>query len=1847
MIAELGRGAMGVVYKARHPKINMLVALKTITTSVADNPELLQRFYREGQALGALQHPNIATIYDMGEDEGLPFIAMEYVDGQTLGEIIAHRAPIVLYLKLDYAIQACRALDYAHKRGIIHRDIKPGNVMVSKLGAVKVVDFGIARVLETSHTKSGIIMGTFAYMPPEVYHGEHADARSDIFSFGILLYELICYSKPFPGENPASFMQSICLQDPKPLRQMAPDCPAELDSVVEKMLLKPVADRYQTMEDLLLDLEPICRMLQAETVAELITQSRALIDQEEFSQARDILRQVQKLDFGNTTARAMLVKVDAALKKKLARPKVQQFVENGIASLESGNPEEALALANSALELDSTFAPAQELQRNAEQEISRARFINEKVQAAKQRLAEGLLEDVENLLAPILEQDPANRQALSLQEAALEERSRRQKLRRLLENMQQARVLWTNQKYDECIDLLAGLEKEFPEEEDIRKLMDTAREDRAEQRRQRTLEEVRNLLAARRYSACEDALAGLRKEFPDDDEIPKLLETVREDQARQRKIERLADARNLLASKRHEESLAVLAELGKEFPNDDEIEKLVKIVHEDQDKQRRQQGVLEARNLLAARRYDDCNALLAGLQKQFPDDDTILELVADVREEQARQRKIERLADARNLLASRHHAESIALLNDLGKEFPNDDEIEKLVKIVREDQAKQRRQQGLAEARTLLAARRYEDCNTLLANLGNEFPNDDEIPKLLEAVREDQRQQRKLGSLAEARNLRASKRYEDALSLLSSLDKDFAGEEDILKLRQLVQDEWAEQRLLKGLADARSLLSSKNYEASIALLADLQKEFPAAKEAPKLRELVQDEWGEQRLQQGLGDARSLLSSKNYEASITLLADLQKQFPAAKEISKLRELVQDEWAEERLQKGLADARELLSARRYEESIALLADLQKTFPLAREISKLQVTARQERAEQERQQKITTAKTLLAAQRWDEALALLDSLLAAQPKDAAVLKLKTLVQSEQEKHAKSERLQREWEILKELTGKEAYAEAISRAQQLLKDFPGDGNLLRLLEFAEEQHAQRERALQLRKSLDEVEGLLKANHLPEAIAAANLGIKSFPQNSDLNRLLEQAETRQKMEQTRQAIEQRVRSIKIKINRGELSDAIRVAEDALSTLGPDTDVTQLLTSARVEYNAREKKRETDGKLETVRTLCDSGKLEEATLVLDETIKSKDLDPNDPRVRRLAEDINAAKTVAKKVDPVAPPSAPQSPAAREYALWTPALPSTSPAEGSTQQAKTAKASARAEPIVSQPVAPPPPAQVAPTAASPAAPQSEPPTPVAPSVDLGARPPSVKPPIRPAADTVRSLPSDSSAAKPPVNVPVESEPWASSSAGVPPATIGIWKNPKVLGVGLLGLILIASSVFYLRSRSSSTVIPQSSPVASTAPPQNEPQATPATPPPPSTDNKELSALLQQEDQLWNRAKAETDNARFAQAQQDLGKILALPAGGRRKDDARSFLDQVIPKRQHEEQLFAEALQSMHQNNPGSLQHASDLFGEVAKLGGPRQREAQKLQSDSLASLGTLNGALASLMASARSDLSRGEFASARKKSEQIQQTGGDTTSLNAEVNQSEQRLLAQLESALGQLKQRRDEGALQPLKNLQAQFQSLSESGGPTANDARRDADSVAGIMKEVTASVTAAASGEAAYQAALGRYQRAGDLNALEASRGEFQSIARGGGPHAGDAQRIVGEINPKIAALAQPTPPINPPADEKPSIRAAVLQYSAAFERRDAEALRKIWPYMSNADYERYKNSFSMADAIRMNWSNINIVDAPDHTTATVTIDVAQEYTPKGSKKAMKQADHEVFHLVKQNGNWLIKDRQ
>jgi serine/threonine protein kinase len=254
ILSEIGRGAMGVVFKAHDPLIGRLIALKTITASVADDPGLLERFHREAKAAGALQHPNIVTIYEMGEADGVPFIAMEYLEGESLDALISRRAPVPLTQKVAYLVETCRALQYAHRRGVIHRDIKPANIVVTLEGMVKVVDFGIARLAATPKTQTGTLLGTLAYMSPQQLRGNRADARSDIWSVGVVLYELLTGRRPFQGEN-AALMMSILQSEPVPLRQLLRECPHQLETISRRTLAKDEHGRYQSMEELLLELK--------------------------------------------------------------------------------------------------------------------------------------------------------------------------------------------------------------------------------------------------------------------------------------------------------------------------------------------------------------------------------------------------------------------------------------------------------------------------------------------------------------------------------------------------------------------------------------------------------------------------------------------------------------------------------------------------------------------------------------------------------------------------------------------------------------------------------------------------------------------------------------------------------------------------------------------------------------------------------------------------------------------------------------------------------------------------------------------------------------------------------------------------------------------------------------------------------------------------------------------------------------------------------------------------------------------------------------------------------------------------------------------------------------------------------------------------------------------------------------------------------------------------------------------------------------------------------------------------------------------------------------------------------
>ena len=320
ILERIGQGAMGVVYKARDPLIGRLVALKTITTGLAEDPAQLERFYHEAHSAGALQHPNIVTIYELGEEDHTPFIAMEYLSGQSLDKLIQSRRNLPLSQRIGFVAYVCRALAYAHKQGVVHRDIKPANVMVTADGAVKVVDFGIARIAETSRSQTGVFIGSLGYMSPQLVEGDRADARSDIWAAGIVFYELLAARRPFDGENYGAVMQKILKRDVPPLSETAPGTPPEVIDVVDLMLRKEVEERFQSMEEVLISLEPVWRRQQHAEIAGLLEGSRKLLEEGDAAKAYEMVRRVLQIDTANAAAKDLLEQVNAELRRNRTLP---------------------------------------------------------------------------------------------------------------------------------------------------------------------------------------------------------------------------------------------------------------------------------------------------------------------------------------------------------------------------------------------------------------------------------------------------------------------------------------------------------------------------------------------------------------------------------------------------------------------------------------------------------------------------------------------------------------------------------------------------------------------------------------------------------------------------------------------------------------------------------------------------------------------------------------------------------------------------------------------------------------------------------------------------------------------------------------------------------------------------------------------------------------------------------------------------------------------------------------------------------------------------------------------------------------------------------------------------------------------------------------------------------------------------------------------------------------------------------------------------------------------------------------------------------------------------------------
>ena len=456
---------MGFLYLARDPLLDRPLAIKVLSS---DDEELRERFAREARSAAALKHPNIVTLYDVGSDDGRPFIAMEYIDGETMGEAIRRRAPMPLSRKLQLLMELCDGLGYAHRRGIIHRDIKPANLMITADGVLKILDFGIARIATseaaTGLTRTGMMMGTVHYMSPEQIEGARVDQRSDIFAVGLVSYELISNRKAYGGAT-HEVLYKIMHRQPEPLADLCPGLDEDLYAGIDKAISKSPEDRYQALETFGEDLRRIRGRLDVTNEAPTFIEQRPSRADRDAGRGHDSgpvsgtpahvprlhdiakrrqtqidthLRQAQQhyaagafdeaieqceqaalLDPQDTRVIALLERSHAAAGDRQA----QNHVADASGRLADDRLDEAEALINQALELRPALTQAIALQRKVQErrrELERAaevaRAIQEAVDRARTQLDAGAFEAAGRAAGEVLAIDASHAEALGTKE---------------------------------------------------------------------------------------------------------------------------------------------------------------------------------------------------------------------------------------------------------------------------------------------------------------------------------------------------------------------------------------------------------------------------------------------------------------------------------------------------------------------------------------------------------------------------------------------------------------------------------------------------------------------------------------------------------------------------------------------------------------------------------------------------------------------------------------------------------------------------------------------------------------------------------------------------------------------------------------------------------------------------------------------------------------------------------------------------------------------------------------------------------------------------------------------------------------------------------------------------------------------------------------------------------------------------------------------------------------------------------------------------------------------------------------------------------------------------------------
>lgn len=430
IVNVIGRGGMGTVFRGNDPRIGRPVAIKVLTAA-AEDPDLLLRFYREAKYTGSLHHQNIVTVYELGHQDSVPYLVMEYLEGVSLEAMIASGRPMPVAEKLGIILQVCNGLTYAHKHGLVHRDIKPANIVILEDGTPKIVDFGIALLGGSRLTRTGHVVGSLNYMSPEQLSGNvEVDARTDVYSTGVVLFQMLTGVLPFDGGSTAATLRKIVADPPPPLSKYLPDCPPDLELVIQKSLAKDREERYSSPEDFALDIARVHQQYMRNLMSETLQQAAESLKRKDFTMARQQVLQVLRAAPQNLEGADLLRQIKQGQELQQREQQILQLQMKAEEAFRKNQLTEAQQFVDQGMQLDPEGAVFSGLRDAIAEAQARTARYKEALKRAESALKAGDLEAAKRSVEEaqeIFPEDPAARVVAGQIIARLEQQLREQK----------------------------------------------------------------------------------------------------------------------------------------------------------------------------------------------------------------------------------------------------------------------------------------------------------------------------------------------------------------------------------------------------------------------------------------------------------------------------------------------------------------------------------------------------------------------------------------------------------------------------------------------------------------------------------------------------------------------------------------------------------------------------------------------------------------------------------------------------------------------------------------------------------------------------------------------------------------------------------------------------------------------------------------------------------------------------------------------------------------------------------------------------------------------------------------------------------------------------------------------------------------------------------------------------------------------------------------------------------------------------------------------------------------------------------------------------------------------------